>query len=750
MDLVDLPHDLFLVVVAHLSPRTALSCRRVSRSWNAAFTGGDLCLRLLKWHFPRCREARLAIAAEVAASESKGCGLSTEDADGDRREHGRADEHERRLSQSSKGMDGDDDGVEGSWRRTGRRAADDWAAIFADVASRYHHLRAAAPRSVQKIRHGAGTAAAAAHQGSWSGRFLPVGTWDRYLRLDDKKAPFNYPDPGWCYSQEDGLLVYHVYMGDDVTRVDDGSPADTCSWRLLDLETRREEIVIPFAQGRDRVVRRIRLSDGLLIFEWCEREMDEQLLGEEEGRRHFVTAYDIKRTTPALSATNEGTQDPRRGSNSGDWVITERAQFPLQTPDIPITTRGRFFSAHTATHYAVYIWQPPARSDQGVDSPDPADVAAIVWDISVPGRPRVLRRMDSSALAFYGVRQQPAPSLRGLGMDARNVYFVEEEHRWEQGSHGSPSPPRVHLVSSTGVPVIPAPSGVVLTNEDDENNNRTGHGLEVVQGPPWVDQCGANGDINMSFCSRTGPDYLQHDGRRNGRFPHPHPPPSQPPPQQRAGTRAAAAAAATPTPPSSGNCGACVAMTNPATRTTTSVHEAQASTLAPTGRWPGWAPCWRHEEFPYLTVSEMVDFRAGVRVTARHCFMLETLSVHVRPSLRIKGLGGLSSSNSSSTTTTTSSSNSEGEVGKGSPGGGSGVGKTGGRRGRRRKGSRSFGREGGKKAWSSGGDAAGGADQEAQFADDMWGALLGKGHICGDERWLIGEDGGGVITILRF
>ncbi|ROW18400.1 hypothetical protein VPNG_00133 [Cytospora leucostoma] len=738
MDLVDLPHDLFLLIVAHLSARTAVSCRRVSRSWNAAFTGEDLCLRLLRWHFPRCREARLAIAADVAVAAEGGCsGVRPGDGDGDgaRGEHDGADEQGRRQSRGSRGMNGNDDVVAG-------RGRTDWAAVFADVASRYYHLRAAAPRSVQKIRHGAAAAAAAAHQGSWSGRFLPVGTWDRYLRLDDKTAPFHYPDPGWCYSQEDGLLVYHVYEGKgDVTRVDDGSAIDTCPWRLLDLETRREEI-IPFPQGRDRVVRRVRLSDGVLIFEWCQREVDEQPLGQKEGRRHFVTAYDVRRITPALSAINEGTQDPRRDSNSGDWIITQRAQFPMQTPNIPITTRGRFFSAHTGTHYAVYIWQPPDRPGQGVDNDDHVDVVAIIWDISKAGRPRVLRRMDSPTLAFYGVRQQPAPSLRGLGLDDRNVYFVEEEHRWEQGGHGSPSPPRVHHVRSTGIPVITAPSGGVVVVDDDDD--RMGHRPEAVQGPPWVDQCGANGDINMSFCSRTGSDYLQHDGRWDGRFP----------PQTAGTTRAATTPTTTTTTSSSssGNgSGAGVPMTT-TTTTTTPIREAEASALAPTGRWPGRAPCWRHEEFPYLTVSEMVDFRAGVRVTARHCFMLEALSVHVRPSLRIRGLGGLSSG--STTASEGEDGGKEGPRSGSGVGGGGGGGKTGGRRrGRGRgKSSRSFSRDGGKKAWSSGGHdgAAGGTDQEVQFADDMWGALLGKGYICGDERWLIGEDRGGAITVLRF
>jgi hypothetical protein len=32
----------------------------------------------------------------------------------------------------------------------------------------------------------------------------------------------------------------------------------------------------------------------------------------------------------------------------------------------------------------------------------------------------------------------------------------------------------------------------------------------------------------------------------------------------------------------------------------------------------------------------------------------------------------------------------------------------------------------------------------------MWKQLLGKGKIAGDERWVVGEDTEGRITIVRF
>lgn len=93
----------------------------------------------------------------------------------------------------------------------------------------------------------------------------------------------------------------------------------------------------------------------------------------------------------------------------------------------------------------------------------------------------------------------------------------------------------------------------------------------------------------------------------------------------------------------------------------------------------------------------MVDFAAGVRVTARHCFMLETISVHVRPStISVKGASDVE------------------DVKK-------------------------------KKSISSAGRI-----EEVQFADDMWSALVHKGHISGDERWILGEDEAGRITVVRF
>lgn len=43
-----------------------------------------------------------------------------------------------------------------------------------------------------------------------------------------------------------------------------------------------------------------------------------------------------------------------------------------------------------------------------------------------------------------------------------------------------------------------------------------------------------------------------------------------------------------------------------------------------------------------------------------------------------------------------------------------------------------------------------GPGYEVSLRDDLWLQLLGKGKICGDERWLIGESMNQEVVILHF
>lgn len=526
--LIDLPEDLFLLIISYLSPEASIVCRRVNRSWHSTFTSDDVSWSLMKWHFPRSREMQRATAS--------------------------------------------------SQRQ-------EWTAVYSEVARRYHYLRAAKPRLTEKIR------VAKEDKDDWV--HFGIAPWNRFLHFNDNTAPFAYRDAAW--SMDGGLLVYLSVDG-----------------RCLayDLETRHKPMV-PF-ETSDKTVRRIRLACGVLVVEWCEREHYHQLNDRETVHRHFATAFDVERRPPRSSSRSPRFSVVRSLSDSSDWTITFRSEWKIHFLGLPLNRHDRFFSTHTATHYALYLWQ-PNRSPWGEG--DPLE-QLTVWDISFPSRyrpsedptaalqpdsdlgPHVIKRLNWRDLAFLGLRQRDTPSFREILLDDRNVYVHEEKHRWLAGPHTSLNPPRHHLVRCTGLPL-------------------TG------MGPTWFDECCADGDVNMSFCPRAGS-------------------------MARLGSL------------------------DPALPTYTNT-------------WPGLAPCWRHEEFPYLTMSEMVDPAAGVRIIARQCFMMEALSVFVLPRISVK-------------------------------------------------------------EDAEDGDEGG----EVRFADDMWGELMGKGRICGDERFVVGEDMEGRVTVVRF
>ncbi|KAI0903592.1 hypothetical protein F4823DRAFT_268163 [Ustulina deusta] len=513
-DITDLPHDVFLLIISHLSPTESVLCRRVSQSWNAVFTSDDVSWNLMRWHFPRVREMRNAAGASDRPA---------------------------------------------------------WARIFPEVARRYFYLRSARPRLVEKIDAGLEC------QRCW---FQEVEPWARWLQWNDNSATFQERDPSWCL--EDGLLIYL-----------DGVSGDYVAY---DLETRRR-FPVPF-DGADKIVRRLRLAHGTLVIEWCEGE-SYAILDDENIYRHFATAFDVR-----LVAEPGSTDSPSL------WEIRFRSEWKIHDLGLTVPIHDRFFSAHTATHYVLYLWQRfgPSTDEGPVEQ-------LTVWNIkdassyrpsedpdgaklpdSAQPQPRVIKRFTGDALEFLGIRQGDTPVFREILLDEANIYIHEEAHRWLVGRNAWPLPPRNHYVRSTAIPL----SGI---------------------GPRWFDDCCADGDIHMSFCPRAGSAARFGDGNND--------------------------------------------------------HTDRFD-----GMWAGWAPCWRHEEFPYLTISDVVDSRAGVRIVARQCFVMEALSSFVLPQISLR--------------------------------------------------------------------AESDYRHEVRFTDDMWRELLAIGKIVGDERWVVGEDRNGNITVVRF
>lgn len=608
-DLTYLPNDIFLLVISYLSARDAVLCRRVSCSWHLAFSNDETCQSLIRWHFPRCRELR-RFQAEVKVDSNDLPPPVTSPS---------TTAGQLVLPSSS------------------------WSYVFPAVARRYHHLRSARPRMVEKID--------IVQDSKDHGPFRSVEPWNRWLNWNDKSATFQHHDPTWTL--DDGLLIYSEKISGRYT--------------AYDLET-RHRYSIPF-DSSNKTVRRLRLACGVLVIEWCEREPYHQLNDRESVHRHFATAYDVQRS--AFRELSPKASAVRSDASYTSWNITFRSEWKIHFLGLPINRHDRFYSVHTATHYALYLWQ-PNRSPWGEE--DPLEQLTI-WDISFPSSympskdptgsnnansdlgPFVVRRFSWRDLAHLGVRQRHTPCMREILLDDHNVYIHEEEHRWLSGQHSSLSPPRHHLVRSTAIPF---------------------NGM----GPRWVDDCCADGDVHMSFCPRAG---------STARFVEAH------------GSTGDAIKDENNDFPSEAHNNWNANMEDTSSDLLANARPCPDSTKTGDAMWPGWAPCWRHEEFPYLTVSDMVDAAAGVRIVARQCFMMEALSTFVLPRISVDDNG----------------------QGTNVPSGGIG-----------------------EKASSACGDTDG--TDEARFEDDMWSHLLAKGKIAGDERWIVGEDADGRVTIVRF
>ncbi|KAK5990647.1 hypothetical protein PT974_08916 [Cladobotryum mycophilum] len=313
----------------------------------------------------------------------------------------------------------------------------DWAAVFARLARRYFHLGNAMPwaaRKVPVLRD--------------ERRLRGVTPWNRFLSLNGKTAPFHYWEPMWTFSAADGLLVF---------------PAETAGgpeYRARDLATGLE-FAVPF-EMRDKVVRRVRLSHGILVFEWCEEAARYPLEDGELAYGQFATAYDVRRIGCSYDIIPKRNRGPAPTPPS--WSFEFRTEWRIH---LALGYQDRFFSAHNGTHYVLYFWQ-PTRSPWGGDPLE----GIVLWEIGPPStyRPsqdvsgiessssepaisttRKLRSITRSQLSQWGIRQGNAPSLRSIALDdctrdpatdsaCGHIFFTEEEHRWSAGPHSSSHP----------------------------------------------------------------------------------------------------------------------------------------------------------------------------------------------------------------------------------------------------------------------------------------------------------------------
>lgn len=290
-----------------------------------------------------------------------------------------------------------------------------WVRTFDRVAARYHALKSGNPHYISKLsQYIIGT-------GGWPAHHYPIRQWDQVSCVSALSANglFFLEDKEQAWTYDDGLLVY----------ADKGAKC----YVLLDIQDNTKTDVPFELQGR--CIRRVRLCRQVLLIEWAEDTPYHKLNDTESVHRHFVTAYDVvlvRKSLPWL---------PK-------WSIIYRNEWKLHFLGLPLNQLDRFFSVHTATHYAVYIWQ-PNRSAWGEDTPLEL---LTVWDISQhsdyrpsdnpsgQGKPElgphVMLKASYKLLEFYGIRQRDRPRFRKLQLDEGEgmVYFHQGK-----GSSGSGS-----------------------------------------------------------------------------------------------------------------------------------------------------------------------------------------------------------------------------------------------------------------------------------------------------------------------
>jgi hypothetical protein len=270
-----------------------------------------------------------------------------------------------------------------------------WRTVYDQVTSRYHRLGQGRPRSIQKFdMHVSGDQ----DRPGW--RFFSVPPWDVHSSHYTNRIDHVFEQAFWTY--EDGLVVYP----------DENDRAMT----LLDLET-EHKFMVPFVM-MEKVIRRVRLKDRLLVIEWAELDAFHWLNERDSVHRHFATSFDVHRCG--------------RG-----WDIVLRNEWKIMFLGHPLGERDRFFSTHSQKHYAIYIWQ-PNRSLYTADEDAPIESLSI-WDISKkspyrasedptgrikdtggdPG-PSIVARFTFRELGFYAVRQRGIPKIMRLDVDSES------------------------------------------------------------------------------------------------------------------------------------------------------------------------------------------------------------------------------------------------------------------------------------------------------------------------------------------
>ena len=171
----------------------------------------------------------------------------------------------------------------------------------------------------------------------------------------------------------------------------------------------------------------------MLAFEWAESRSYHSINDTEEVHRHFVTTFDLVYNEfefPWLSK----------------WKVTFRNEWKLHYLGFPLNQDDVWFSSHSRTHYAAYIWQ-QSRSAWGEDEPIES---LLVWDFSHASKyrpsqnplgrgqpdegPLLVKKLTYLDMDFLTLRQRDTPTLRRIEVDGDAcIYFFEDQCDYGSG-----------------------------------------------------------------------------------------------------------------------------------------------------------------------------------------------------------------------------------------------------------------------------------------------------------------------------
>ena len=373
-DLVDLPKDIFLIITKYLNDIDLIRCRSVSKTWYRGFTQ-DLVLRgHLVSEYNRAREVRFLLANENGDSEGQ-IGIPANE------------------------------------------PPFNWMDAFRRVVARYSALKSGMPASITKIAlRVPSTADYIPECLKWksvrtSSRHLDFhtaapATNRNSVEVWKKALPIGAKETEWTY--DDGLLIYYAI--------------ETAAVVLFDIEDGTTSVV-PFDVS-NRVVRRVRLNERVLIIEW----MEYTPFAEEDGTfdpmiLHFTTAFDIlsvRDTFPWLTR----------------WKVILKKEWEVYVNGFDLAKSACWLSVHDSKHYALYLWQ-----DFHSTCSKPTQ-SLLIWDMTQSSyhqrslhrhtdiyahfAPQLVTTLSDPDLQHFNIHLKRAVYLNRLELDEGTVYFIEE------------------------------------------------------------------------------------------------------------------------------------------------------------------------------------------------------------------------------------------------------------------------------------------------------------------------------------